>query len=77
MTKALLNKIFNNRKVPVKVTGIIVGSPASLSYVVKTRSGKMRVQAATVYQIGDRVAVFDGLIQGYAGKESTPTSVMV
>ena len=77
MSKALLNKILNNKKKPIKLIGRIQSSPNPLQYVVTTRSGKVRVEAPTPYKVGDKVVIYDQIIQGYAGDDSTPVVSMV
>lgn len=77
MSKQLLNKILNTRKKPAKLNGKIVSRTGHLSYVIRTNNGKMQVDALTPYKIGDRVVVYDRLIQSLAGDEPAATSSVV
>ena len=69
-----LNLLLNDKRKPIKTVGTIVSNPKHRLYVIKTRNGRMQVQAASAYRLGDRVVVYDGLIQGYAGTEPVATT---
>lgn len=68
-----LNLILNNKRKLTKTVGTIVSNPRHRLYVVTTRNGRMQVQSTSAYRLGDRVVIYDGLIQGYAGSEPRAT----
>jgi len=75
--KEILDSILNSKKKTVKIIGTIVGNPEYLRYIISTDTGKMQVESTTPYKIGDRVVVFDRVIQGYAGIEKSRKTFLV
>ena len=60
-----------------KLTGKIVSNPGHLQYIVKTNIGKIFVNSTESYNISDKVVVFNGYIQGYAGETEKPRELLV
>lgn len=75
--KELLNAILNKNKKPVKNIGTIVAIAGNLKYVIETNTGRMQVESTSPYKVGDRVVVFDLIIQGYAGIEKPRKTLLV
>ena len=67
--KRYLNNILNSKRRVFKVSGTVIKKPTKTTYVLSTRNGRMQVESAIAYKLGDRVVAYDGVIQGYAGDE--------